>query len=95
MKVVTAVVKMNINIHLMRQMSSSMKVGRMSGSDDESGDSSDDNDGEDEHLHHLMRQMLRFMRVGRMSSSDGEDEHQCTPDETDVRWHEGREGKLQ
>ena len=47
MTVVTAVVKMNINIHLMRQMSSSMKVGRMSGSDDESGDS----DGEDEHLH--------------------------------------------
>ena len=40
-------VKMYINIHLMRQMSSSMKVGRMSGSDDESGDS----DGEDEHLH--------------------------------------------
>ena len=39
-------VKMYVNIHLMRQMLSSMKVGRMSGSD-ESGDS----DGEDEHLH--------------------------------------------
>ena len=35
----------------MRQMLDGMRVGRVSGSDDESGDSGDGSDGKDEHLH--------------------------------------------
>ena len=43
--------KMNIYMHLMRQVLSGLKVGRTCCGDDESGDNGDDKGGEDERLH--------------------------------------------